>query len=65
MVEYLDWRSGLTAMQRLTGFPTAIAATMLARGDASRAGAVPPEEAFAPGPFLAALRERGITINET
>jgi lysine 6-dehydrogenase len=63
--EYADAASGLTAMMRLTGFPVAVAAATLAQGEATRAGALPVEEAFAPAPFLAAMRARGVTINET
>ncbi len=64
IVDYADAATGLTAMMRTTGFPVAVAARFLAEGKATRVGAVPPEEAFAPEEFLAALRERGINIKE-
>jgi len=64
IVAYADGPSALTAMMRTTGFPVAVAAQFLAEGKATRPGAVPPEEAFAPDEFLAALRARGIAIKE-
>lgn len=62
LVDYADAASGLTAMQRTTGFPVAVAAATLASGGVKKADAVPPEVAFEPGPFIAALRERGLDI---
>ncbi|HUV86436.1 MAG TPA: saccharopine dehydrogenase C-terminal domain-containing protein [bacterium] len=62
LVDYADAASGLTAMQRTTGFPVAVAAATLASGGAKKAGAFPPEVALEPGPFIAALRERGLDI---
>ncbi|MFO7674735.1 MAG: saccharopine dehydrogenase C-terminal domain-containing protein [bacterium] len=57
-----DRRTGLTAMMRCTGFPVALAALTLGRGLAFRAGALPGELAFEPGPYLAGLRERGLRL---
>jgi lysine 6-dehydrogenase len=65
VVDYADATTGLTAMMRMTGFPVALAAATLARGEAAAAGALPPEKAFAPAPFLAALRERGIDAQDS
>ncbi len=62
LVDYADAASGLTAMQRTTGFPVAVAAATLAAGGVKKAGAFPPEVALEPGPFLAALRERALDI---
>lgn len=64
VIDYADAATGLTAMMRMTGFPVAIAAATLARGEAA-AGALPPEKAFAPAPFLDALRERGIAASDS
>ncbi|MGA9522063.1 MAG: saccharopine dehydrogenase C-terminal domain-containing protein, partial [Myxococcaceae bacterium] len=46
-----------------TGAPPAIAARMLARGEITAVGALPPERAVPPGPFFAQLRRRGISLN--
>lgn len=56
-----------TAMMRTTAFPAAIVTGMLARGDLHRPGALPQERCIPPGPFLEALRARGlrITIRKT
>ncbi len=64
LVDFADEASGLTAMQRTTGFPVAVAAAALARGDIKKAGAFPPEVAFEPGPFIAALERRGLKFSK-
>lgn len=51
-------------MGRLTGIPAAIGAAMLARGEISRPGVHAPEGIVEPGPFFAALAERGILIHQ-
>jgi lysine 6-dehydrogenase len=64
LVDYADAASGLTAMQRTTGFPVAVAAATLARSGEKIAGAFPPEVAFEPGPFMAALESRGLKFSK-
>ena len=64
LLDYADEATGLTAMQRTTGFPVAVAATMLADGTVKKAGAFAPEVAFEPDLFIKALRERGLDIRE-
>lgn len=64
LVDYADAASGLTAMQRTTGFPVAVAAATLASGGAKKAGAFPPEVALEAGPFIAALESRGLTFTK-
>ncbi len=64
LVDYADAASGLTAMQRTTGLPVAVAAATLARSGAKKAGAFPPEVAFEPGPFMAALESRGLKFSK-
>jgi lysine 6-dehydrogenase len=64
LVDYADAASGLTAMQRTTGFPVAAAAATLAAGGAKKAGAFPPEIALEAGPFIAALESRGLTFTK-
>ncbi len=72
-IEYFMWDradldSGLSSMQRSTGFPVAIAARMLARGEIRAAGIVAPEDAIY-GPlyaeFMRELGRRGILIKST
>ncbi len=58
-----DDETGLTAMMRTTGFPTAIAAQMLASGDAAGPGCLPPERGIPAEPFIERLRRRGIQID--
>jgi lysine 6-dehydrogenase len=64
LVDYADAASGLTAMQRTTGFPVAVAAAMLAQGAIKKAGACPPEVALEPKPFVAALEDRGLKFSK-
>jgi lysine 6-dehydrogenase len=64
LVDYADAASGLTAMQRTTGFPVAVAAAMLAQGAIKKAGAFPPEVALEPKPFVAALEGRGLKFSK-
>lgn len=72
-VEYYLWdeadkANGISSMMRVTGFPVAIAARMLADRTIDRPGIVPPEDAIA-GPlytrFMTALGERNIRIEES
>jgi len=49
-------------MGRLTGYPVAIGATMLARKEITTPGVFAPEGIIAPEPFFAALAQRGISI---
>jgi saccharopine dehydrogenase-like NADP-dependent oxidoreductase len=60
--------SGYTSMSRTTGFPCALVARRLARGQLHRPGVQPPErladdEALVDD-LLAGLRERGIQLDE-
>lgn len=56
---------GVSALAYLTGVPLSIAGQMLARGEISDRGVLPPEAAVKPKPFFAELSKRGIEINET
>jgi lysine 6-dehydrogenase len=70
-VEYFMWdepRDGFSAMARVTGFPVAIAARLLADGTIRRGGILPPEDCICGdlyAPFLAELEKRHIKILET
>jgi len=52
----------LSAVARDTGFPAAIAAVMLGRGEVSGAGVEAPENVVPPRPFFRELRQRGFTF---
>jgi len=60
IVDRQDPATGLSAMTRMTGFPTAIIAEMLARGEVDRPGAVPQELVVPAGRMLDELRRRGV-----
>jgi lysine 6-dehydrogenase len=72
-IEYFLWdeadkANGISSMMRVTGFPVAIAARMLAKGTIKQPGIVPPEDAIV-GPlyawFIAELSKRNIRIEES
>lgn len=56
LVDFADRRRGLTAMMRCTGFPAALVALTLARGEALRTGVAPGELALEPAGFIRGLR---------
>jgi lysine 6-dehydrogenase len=63
VIDYYDEETGFTAMERGTGWSAAIVAEMMARGETSwGAGGV--EQMVPAGPFVQALRERGIFVEE-
>ncbi len=64
-IDYADKRTGLTAMMRCTGFPTAVVALMLGRGQAARNGVLPGETAIPSGRFCRELRHRGISLRSS
>jgi lysine 6-dehydrogenase len=55
-------RPQLSAVARDTGFPAAIAAVMLARGEISGVGVQAPENVVPPEPFFRELKQRGFTF---
>lgn len=55
-------RAGRSAMMRTTGFPAAVVAGMVARGQVRRRGALIPERDLDPRVFIAALLERGLRL---
>ncbi len=63
-----DAATGYHSMARVTGFPCAIVAAMLARGELSRPGVQPPERLAGDDRFfermMRGLRERGVTVTE-
>ena len=63
LIDYYDKETGLTAMERTTGWSVAIVAQMMARGQTPRgAGGV---ETMVPArPFMEALNRRGFSVQE-
>jgi lysine 6-dehydrogenase len=57
-------RPQLSAVARDTGFPAAIAAVMLGRGDISGVGVQAPENVVPPEPFFSELKKRGFTFRK-
>ena len=64
LIDHADPETEHTAMMRTTGYPAAIVAGMLGRGEIGRPGAVPQELAVPGEPFLKALRARGLRVTE-
>lgn len=71
-IEYFMWdeadvKNGISSMMRVTGFPVAIAARLLARGEIKETGIVAPEDCIKGKlyeKFLGELDKRDITILE-
>lgn len=72
-IEYHMWdaadrKNNISSMMRVTGFPVAIAARMIARGQISQKGIVAPEDAVGSDlypEFIRELKRRNINILET
>ena len=64
MLDYRDEETGFTAMERTTGYPTAIVAHAIARRQL-KAGAYTPERAGFGPPHISALRRRNIRIRKS
>ena len=64
IVDRFDEASGLSAMQRCTGFPAAAAAVMLGSRGVPGGGVGPAEQVLPFEPFFASLAERGIAVTE-
>lgn len=65
LLEIGDPPSGLTAMMKLTAYPTAAVALELARGTIRGPGVLEAERAVDAGRMIAHLRSRGIQVVET
>jgi lysine 6-dehydrogenase len=62
LVDCADRRSGLTAMERTTGFSAAIVALMLGRGQVGCAGAFTGENCVPSAAYIRELRRRGLRL---
>ena len=65
LLDYFDESSGISAMERTTGFSLAITALMQARGQVRGPGAMTPDQAVPAEPYIAALAARGVEIRRT
>ena len=65
LVDYADRGSGLTAMERTTGFSAAIVALMLGRGQIGCAGAFTGENCVPSATYIRELRQRGLRLRVT
>jgi lysine 6-dehydrogenase len=63
VIDYYDRQTGFRAMERMTGFPAAIVAHMMASGRTPR-GAVPLELSVDGGAFVAEWRRRDLPLSE-
>jgi len=63
LIDFFDPETGLTSMQRTTGWDGAIVAEMMAREETTR-GAVPRELSVDPRRYVEELRARGFSIDE-
>jgi lysine 6-dehydrogenase len=64
IIDRFDKENGITAMMRMTGYPTAIIAAMIARGDVTERGVVPLERSVPADIFRAELAHRDIQLEE-
>ena len=64
IVDRFDKENGITAMMRMTGYPTAIISQMITRGDVTVRGVVPGERAVPFEIFREELKHRDIHLEE-
>lgn len=62
IIDYHDDATGLTSMMRMTSFPAAVTAMMMADGRITERGVLTPERCIPPDLFIEELRARGIDI---
>ena len=64
IIDHNDRTNGLSAMMRMTGFPAAIIARLLASGEVSAPGALPQETIIPAERLLAELERRGVQVEQ-
>jgi lysine 6-dehydrogenase len=62
LLDYFDEKTGISAMERTTGFSLAITGLMQARQQVKGAGVLTPDEAMPPELYIAELAKRGVKI---
>jgi lysine 6-dehydrogenase len=63
LLDRYDPETGITAMMRTTGYSLAITGLMQAAGEIAP-GVWTPDEGVPPAPYVEALRQRGVEIEE-
>jgi lysine 6-dehydrogenase len=64
MVDYYDEATGISAMERSTGYSLSITGQMQARGEIGKAGVFTPDEAMPAQKYIDELAKRGVMIRE-
>jgi lysine 6-dehydrogenase len=64
LVDYYDEKTGISAMERSTGYSLSITGQMQARGEIGKAGVFTPDEAIPPDKYIKELGKRGVMIKE-
>lgn len=65
IADYSDPKTGLTSMQRTTGFTASIVGQMIARGEITQKGVIPPELAVPKLAFFEDIKKRGFECHWT
>jgi lysine 6-dehydrogenase len=64
LLDYYDEKTGISAMERTTGFSLAITGVMQVKHKVTGSGVLTPDEAMPPELYVAELAKRGINIRE-
>jgi lysine 6-dehydrogenase len=64
MVDYYDEETGISAMERSTGYSLSITGQMQARGEIGKSGVFTPDEAIPAPKYIEELARRGVMIRE-
>ena len=64
LVDYYDEKTGISAMERSTGYSLSITGQMQARGEIGKAGVFTPDEAIPAEKYISELGKRGVMIKE-
>ncbi|NNM32997.1 MAG: hypothetical protein HKO53_08010, partial [Gemmatimonadetes bacterium] len=64
IIDRFDKENGITAMMRMTGYPTAIIASLIARGEIAERGVVPGERCVPMEHFRTELKARDVQLEE-
>ena len=64
MVDYYDEETGISAMERSTGYSLSITGQMQVHGEIGRSGVFTPDEAIPPQQYIDELAKRGVMIRE-
>jgi lysine 6-dehydrogenase len=64
LVDYYDEKTGISAMERSTGYSLSITGQMQARGEIGKSGVFTPDEAIPAEKYIRELGKRGVMIRE-